>query len=362
MNREIAFIIEEFNSSGGLKIVTSIANLLDDEGISVCIFAPKYSNAPFYPLNKGIKVNYLGSKSCGGKIFYFLHLFLTIKQVTCTLVTPNFRIAVICKWAFQFINKHHILVLLIQGEDSVSLIKYSSSNKIVKWLNSKIYRVSTKIDAERVFVSNYLKANYPRRGVQIPNYISDYYQKLPSRSLFKNEYITVGTVSTSAPNKGFDLFLRCLDKIVSSHEHNDIKFKFLCATQDQLLINSKKDHQICFISPNTEADMSSFYQKCDFYVSCSISEGFNLPVLEAMASGCIVITTKDGGVTDFIIDGENGFLAAIRDPHCISDLISNLVQNKALLSDIQEKAKLTSQQYTKDKFNATYLDFFKKLV
>lgn len=358
--RKLYFLIEEFNSSGGLKIVSAIANTLTDAGIKVGFIVPKYSKPPFYTLNKDIELVYLGSRYFGGKILYFLHLFFRIKHMSCALVTANYRIAAITKLAIH--DKKNPFVFLIQGDDSVSLIKYSSSNKFVKIINQKISEFSKTIDAERVFVSNYLMGNSQKKGQLIPNYISGNFINSQKRSLFKDKYITIGTVTTSAPNKGFELYLRCLDEIVGTSKERNTKFRFLCATQDPLVINSKINNKIDFVSPKNENEMSNFYQNCDFYFSCSISEGFNLPVLEAMASGCIVIATNDGGVTDFIENGKNGYLVEIRDPKYISDMLKHLILNKESLFGIQGMAILKARQYSREKFDNAYLQFFEKFI
>jgi len=53
-------------------------------------------------------------------------------------------------------------------------------------------------------------------------------------------------------------------------------------------------------------DMKLFYQG-DVFVSSSMAEAFNLPVLEAMAMGVPTIVTNYGGQTDFVTE-ENGWL------------------------------------------------------
>lgn len=356
---KIVFLIEEFNSSGGIKIVTAIANTLAETGLKVGFIAPKYTQQPFYPLNKNIELTFLGSKKFGGKLFYFLHLFFRIMRFRGTLVTPNYRIAVIHKLTLS--DKRSPFVFLIQGDDSVSLIKYSSSNKFVKCINSRILKLSKTTISERIFVSNYLMNNSNKKGTLIPNYISEYFLNSQKRSLFKDEFVNIGTVSTLAPNKGFDFYLQCLDEIIGKSE-GKTKFRFICATQHPLLSHSKTSHKIDFVSPKNEQEMSNFYQNCDFYISCSISEGFNLPVLEAMASGCIVIATNDGGVTDFIANGKNGYLIETRDARSVSDILNQLIQNKELLFEMQGMAIQKAKQYSREKFNHAYLNFFDKLI
>lgn len=52
--------------------------------------------------------------------------------------------------------------------------------------------------------------------------------------------------------------------------------------------------------PGTE--MAKLYQSADAYVSPYLAEGFNLPVLEAMACGLPVICTEGGSTDDFVSD------------------------------------------------------------
>lgn len=50
------------------------------------------------------------------------------------------------------------------------------------------------------------------------------------------------------------------------------------------------------------AGMSDLYQVADAYVSPYMAEGFNIPVLEALACGLPVICTKGGATDDFVLD------------------------------------------------------------
>ena len=61
------------------------------------------------------------------------------------------------------------------------------------------------------------------------------------------------------------------------------------------------------------------YQAADVYVSPYRAEGFNLPVLEAMASGLPVICTGGGSTDDFVIDGCTKKIMAKRESFVIED-------------------------------------------
>ena len=52
----------------------------------------------------------------------------------------------------------------------------------------------------------------------------------------------------------------------------------------------------------------------DIFILPSLSEGFPVTFLEAMASGLPIITTNVRGLSEIIIDGENGFLVDPKSP------------------------------------------------
>jgi glycosyltransferase involved in cell wall biosynthesis len=60
-----------------------------------------------------------------------------------------------------------------------------------------------------------------------------------------------------------------------------------------------------------QSTIRDIYSKSDIWLCCSLSEGFGLTLLEAMACRTPVVSTKCGGPEDIIIDGYNGYLCEI---------------------------------------------------
>ncbi len=65
--------------------------------------------------------------------------------------------------------------------------------------------------------------------------------------------------------------------------------------------------------------LRSLYGQCDVWLCGSRSEGFGLPLLEAMACRCPVVSTRCGGPLDIVEDGVNGRLVSVDDDDSLAD-------------------------------------------
>lgn len=70
------------------------------------------------------------------------------------------------------------------------------------------------------------------------------------------------------------------------------------------------------------------YNGSSIYLCPSWTEGWGLPISEAMACGCAVVSTKNGGVDDFVIDGVSGLIAPVRDVHALASAIERLARDQ----------------------------------
>ncbi|GMQ65160.1 glycosyltransferase family 4 protein [Vallitalea maricola] len=84
-----------------------------------------------------------------------------------------------------------------------------------------------------------------------------------------------------------------------------------------------------FISPN-QKEIARLYQNSEMFISGSHYESFSLPVLEAMACGCPVITTDSIGVRDYVIDNHNALVTKVKEPYEMAQKIMKLINNDSL--------------------------------
>lgn len=103
-----------------------------------------------------------------------------------------------------------------------------------------------------------------------------------------------------------------------------------------------------FYNPPQE-NIPKIYSSSDCLIFPSLTEGFGLPPLEAMACGCPVITTDCGGVRDFAKDEETSLLVPPQKPEEMARAIIRLLTDESLRKKIFEKGLLTAKRFSWDK-------------
>jgi glycosyltransferase involved in cell wall biosynthesis len=87
--------------------------------------------------------------------------------------------------------------------------------------------------------------------------------------------------------------------------------------------------------------MPTFYSSIDAHLLTSRIEGGPVTVLEAMACETAVVATRVGLVPDTIVDGENGFSAAIGDTGCMVERLRELSRSSGLCCRMGIAARAT---------------------
>ncbi|MBK8988838.1 MAG: glycosyltransferase family 4 protein [Chloroflexi bacterium] len=83
------------------------------------------------------------------------------------------------------------------------------------------------------------------------------------------------------------------------------------------------------MQPNSP-ELMALYQSAHLFVLPTKAEAFGIALVEACAVGLPVIATAVGGVTDIVVEGENGFLTAADDVHALADHLQQLAANPGL--------------------------------
>jgi glycosyltransferase involved in cell wall biosynthesis len=82
--------------------------------------------------------------------------------------------------------------------------------------------------------------------------------------------------------------------------------------------------------PAREVLVRDIYNESRVFLCSSISEGFGFCSIEAMAGGCAVVTTDNGGSQDYAIANETALVCAPRDVTGMADRVERLLRDDAL--------------------------------
>lgn len=95
------------------------------------------------------------------------------------------------------------------------------------------------------------------------------------------------------------------------------------------------------------------YRRADVFVLPTLSDGFAITQLEAMAHGLPVITTSNCG--EVVTDGEDGLIVPARDAAALALAIESLAGDRERLRGMSECALKKSRQFTIDRLAADLL-------
>ena len=119
--------------------------------------------------------------------------------------------------------------------------------------------------------------------------------------------------------------------------------------------------RIIFVSGSS--NLWEYYAASDVFVFPTIYEPFGLVIVEAMASGLPVITSRVAGAADVIIDGVNGLL--LRDPSDVSDLaakIELLLSNARLGKTMGVRARKAAEKLSWDAVAEKTLEVYNRIL
>jgi len=89
-------------------------------------------------------------------------------------------------------------------------------------------------------------------------------------------------------------------------------------------------------------DVAPLYHALDAYLVASRVEGGPKAILESMASGVPLVTTRVGQAVDLVLHGKNGWMADVEDVDGLADGIMKAYNDRAYFYDMRQVAKATA--------------------
>jgi glycosyltransferase involved in cell wall biosynthesis len=344
---KIAIPICLFDHSGGVRVLSVLANGLADRGYRTSAVVPRGCNPPFFPLNERVEIEWIG-KDWGNLV--------GIKKVQLMFGFPSnvdvgianvFLTAYAVKLA-RLLGRTRRGLYFIQGYEPLAFGEHARGSALWRFLNKKLaewtYHLGLECVANSKWTAAMLKARHDLEVTVVPLGVdTKVFHPVASIEEKCHDELRVMTIGNAHPVKRFDLFLKVVQMLRAR-----ANCRAIVASHDKSLVAGESF--IEFLRPKNDLEMAGIYNKASVFISTSISEGFGLPLLEAMACGTPVVTTDSGGIRDFCQDGFNCRIVESARPEDLAEAVMEIHSNKELKRRLIENGLTTARQWPWERF------------
>jgi glycosyltransferase involved in cell wall biosynthesis len=225
-------------------------------------------------------------------------------------------------------------------------VQFVQHHEVFSWLPVDRCEASYRLPLRKIVISRWLKDlmenKYHAENVfLVPNSVDQkQFSSVPRK---KQEVPTVGFLYSTVPFKGVDVSLSALTRLKTQLG----SLRAIAFGAEPISPHTPLPEWVEYHYLPAQDELKNLYSRCDSWLCSSRSEGFYLPLLEAMACRCPVVSTKVGGPLDTVIDGINGYLVDVDDDVALSDrLLKIMKQSEADWKQMSDAAYETATRYT----------------
>ncbi|EHB54675.1 MULTISPECIES: glycosyltransferase family 4 protein [Paenibacillus] len=333
-NPKISFVMTHVSVCGGVKIILEHANRLNKQGWDVCIIS-HFPKPDWYPITADYKQVPFGIDLAQG--------------------IPMCDVIIATYW-------DHIQACIETGIAPVVYFEQGDEHLFHPERLSDELRtfVETQMKLPKFIMtvsnqaSSLIKQNFGRESVVIPNAIN--------HSIFKPREDMEGVASKEKyilMMGNEDLSFKGIHNIVKAFEkvkavYPDLKLFWINPKMPSLEWGNLADE--VFVNPSQEV-IAALFRDALVYVSASEYESFSLPVLEAMATGCPVISTRNSGVLEYGEHEKNLILTQIGDLEELITKIILVIESPSLRRRLSFNGMKTAKKYNWDKVTLDLMNY-----
>lgn len=164
---------------------------------------------------------------------------------------------------------------------------------------------------------------------------------------------TIGYLGQTGPDKGLIYLIEAWSKL----NYKDAVFNIAGSQSISLLPLIRHFKHGNYNIMGFVKNIEEFYNSITTYVQPSVTEGFGIEILEALATGRPVIASNGAGAADCV--GECGFVIEKKNVQALMDSIDSIKKQSLDVRQICQKQALN---YTWDKVKQSYINVWKNLL
>ncbi len=277
----------------------------------------------------------------------YKRLYKIIKEGNYDIITPNSSLAFnYCLFVYPFLDKKPKIIAMRRCEHIPSFIskymKYRIASKIVV-VSKGIFE---KLKGHNFFLE---KLRVIESGVDLSRFkpLSEYRNKIREElGIRDNEKVFINIANWQPKIKGQDVLLKAFKVlnrndcrlVMVGHGTNSLEAKKFI---EDLGIEDK------ILTLGFRNDVEKLLQGVDYFILSSNSEGMGGALLEAMASGKVVLSTNVGGISKYLENGKNGFIVPCKDVDSLAKKMERMLSlSSDEYKDLSEEGVKTAKDHS----------------
>jgi len=184
--------------------------------------------------------------------------------------------------------------------------------------------------------------------------------------------VTILTIARLVEKKGLEYGIRAVGRLYELN--NDIEYNIIgegSLRKDlEFLINELGlAHTVKLLGWKDHSEVINLLNCSHILLAPSTTskdgdqEGIPVAIMEAMAIGIPVVTTKHSGIPELVQDGVSGFLVPERDVNALVEKVSNLIMHPEIWSEMGRAGRtFVEKHYDIDKLNDRLVEIYRKLL
>jgi len=185
--------------------------------------------------------------------------------------------------------------------------------------------------------------------------------------------LTVTFLSNLFKNKGILDLLEASKIVIDKHPNVIFKIAGSWSNQEpethshaiEFLKRNTLEKKVEFVGVVSGKEKEKFLVETDLFVlpTWHPTEGQPNVIIEAMAAGCPIVSTKWAAIPETVIDGKTGLLVDPQNPAAIAKAILQLIENPSVRKKMSEASrKRYEQYYTQEKNIDNMIEVFEKTL
>jgi len=167
----------------------------------------------------------------------------------------------------------------------------------------------------------------------------------------RDEFVVI-TVARLEKVKGLKYLLQAMKILNTRYKIQDAKYQLLIIGDgtekeklESLVKKLKMENKVRFLGQVPNKKIPEYLSAADCFVLPSLSEGFGIVILEAMAANIPVVATRIGGILDIIEHGETGVLVEPKNPDGIAEALYKICSQLEFAKNLAQNAKTNLDKY-----------------